>query len=276
MKRERHKWLTSDGLDIFARAWSPASEPKALICLVHGFGEHSGRYPLFAEYVTGAGYALFTFDLRGHGKSGGKRGHAPGVEALMDDIGIFLERTEKFFPGLPRFLYGHSYGGNLVLNYCLRRRPKIKGIAVSGPLLRLALKLPPFTVTVARIMNLVWPSLVINTRKDGSGVSRDPGVNRGYEDDPLVHNSASGRTFACIRHAGEWAIEHASELKIPTLIMHGSEDKFTSVEASREFAGKCGKNCILKIWDGLYHELHSEPEKDEVFEYLIEWLDRHV
>ena len=276
MKHKRYRWQTSDGLDIFGQAWSPGSEPKALICLLHGFGEHSGRYPLFAEYVTHAGYSLFNFDLRGHGRSGGKRGHTPSVDALMDDIGIFLDKAEERFPALPRFLYGHSFGGSLVLNYALRRRPKIRGAVASGPLLRLALKLPPFTVTVARIMNLVWPSLVVNTKKDGSAVSRDPEVNRGYEDDPLVHNSASGRTFVCIRQAGEWAIGHASELNIPTLIMHGSKDKFTSVEASREFAGRCGKNCTLKIWEGLYHELHSEPEKDEVFKYLIEWLDRYV
>ena len=197
-------------------------------------------------------------------------------EALMRDIFSLLEIANKQFSQLHSFLYGHSLGGNLVLNYVIRRQPKIKGVIVTGPWLRLAFEPPRFEIILAQITNYIWPSFSQKSGLDTKALSRDPEVVHVYENDPLVHDYISARMFISVHQAGQWALEHASEFSIPLLLMHGGADKITSVKASNEFAGKITENCTLKIWDGLYHEIHDEPEKEEVFKFLINWLDKKV
>ena len=276
MKHTEFKLKTFDGLLLFGQSWQPESKPKAVICLVHGLGEYSGRYTHVADALTLAGYALISFDLRGHGKSEGPRGHTPSYEALMKDISSLLEVTNKQFPQLPSFLYGHSLGGNLVLNYVIRRQPKLKGVIVTSPWLRLAFEPPRFKVTLAQVTNCIWPSFSQKNGLDTKVLSRDPEVVHAYENDPLVHDHISARMFIDIYQSGQWALEHASEFSLPLLLMHGGDDKIISVKVSHEFANTKSKNCTLKIWDGLYHEIHNEPEKEEVFKFLLDWLDKKV
>ena len=134
----------------YVRAWLGAARPpKAAIMLVHGHGEHVARYDHVAAALTEKGYAMLGFDLRGHGKSGGPRGHTPSYDALMDDIASFSQQTDQRYAGLPRFLYGHSLGGNLVLNYALRRKPDLHGVIATGPWLKLAFDPPASQVTLA-------------------------------------------------------------------------------------------------------------------------------
>ena len=276
MKHSEFEFKTFDGLSLFGQSWQPEDQPRAVVCLVHGMGEHSGRYVHVADRLTKAGYALFTFDIRGHGKSSGPRGHTPSYEALMKDIPSLLEVADKQFPQLPFFLYGHSLGGNLVLNYILRHQPQLKGVIVTDPWLRLAFEPPAFKVTLGKVMNKIWPSFSQSSGLDTKALSHDPHVVRAYENDPLVHDHISARMFIGIYQSGQWALEHASEFSLPLLLMQGGDDKIISVEAGREFADKIKENCTLKIWDGLYHEIHNEPEKEEVFKYLIDWLDKKV
>jgi len=276
MKRTEFKFKTFDGLQLFGQSWQPEDRPRAVVCLVHGMGEHSGRYAHVADALIQAGYILFTFDIRGHGKSSGLRGHTPSYEALMKDISSLLEVANKQFPQLSSFLYGHSLGGNLVLNYILRRQSHLKGVIATDPWLRLAFEPPRFKIILAQITNYIWPSFSQKNGLDTKVLSHDPEVVYAYENDPLVHDHISARMFISIYQAGQWALEHASELPIPLLLMHGGDDKLSSVEASREFADKITKNCTLKIWDGLYHEIHNEPEKEKVFKFLIDWLDKEV
>jgi len=276
MKHTEFKLKTFDGLSLFGQNWQPENHPKAVIYLVHGMGEYSGRYVHVADRLTKAGYAIFAFDLRGHGQSSGPRGHTPSYEALMKDISSLLEVADKQFPQLPFFLYGHSLGGNLVLNYILRHQPQLKGVIVTDPWLRLAFEPPAFKVTLGKVMNKIWPSFSQSSGLDTKALSHDPHVVRAYENDPLVHDHISARMFIGIYQSGQWALEHASEFSLPLLLMQGGDDKIISVEAGREFADKIKENCTLKIWDGLYHEIHNEPEKEEVFKYLIDWLDKKV
>jgi alpha-beta hydrolase superfamily lysophospholipase len=276
MKHSEFKFKTFDELSLFGQSWRPEDRPRAVICLVHGMGEHSERYAHVADALTQAGYTLISFDLRGHGKSSGPRGHIPSYEALMQDISFLLESANKKFPQLPFFLYGHSLGGNLVLNYVLRYKPQLKGVIVTGPWLRLAFEPPAFKVTLGKMMNKIWPSFSQSSGLDTKVLSHDPHVVRAYENDPLVHDHISARMFIGIYQAGQWALEHASEFSLPLFLMQGGADKIISVEAGREFAGKIKENCTLKIWDGLYHEIHNEPEKEEVFKFLIDWLDKKV
>jgi len=276
MKHNEFKFKIFDGLSLFTQSWQPEDRPQAAICLVHGMGEHSGRYVHVADRLTKAGYVLFTFDLRGHGKSEGPRGHTPSYEALMQDISFLLEAANKQFPQLPYFLYGHSLGGNLVLNYVLRYKPQLKGVIVTGPWLRLAFEPPVFKVTFGKVMNKIRPSFSQSSGLDTKALSHDSEVVHAYENDPLIHDHISARMFIGIYQSGHWALEHALEFSLPLLLMHGGADKIISVEASREFAGKITENCTFKIWDNLYHEIHNEPEKEEVFKFLIDWLDKKV
>lgn len=273
MKHSEFEFKTFDGLSLFGQSWQPETKSRAVICLVHGMGEYSGRYGHVADRLTQAGYSMFAFDLRGHGKSPGPRGHTPSYEALMQDISSLLEVANKQFSQLPSFLYGHSLGGNLVLNYVIRRQPKLKGVIVTGPWLRLAFEPSRFKIILAQITNYIWPSFSQKSGLDTKAISLDPEVVYAYENDPLGHDHISARMFIGIYQAGQWALEHASEFSLPLLLMHGGADKLSSIEASKEFGKKIPKKCTFKIWDGLYHEIHNEPEKEEVFKFLIDWLD---
>ena len=276
MKSTEFKFNTFDGLELFGQSWQPEKPPKAVVCLVHGLGEHIGRYAHVADRLTKAGYIILAFDLRGHGKSPGPRGHSPSYEAFMWDISTLLEISNKKFPQLPSFLYGHSLGGNLVLNYVLRRQSHLKGVIATAPWLCLAFKPSAFKIALGKMINYFWPSFSQKNGLDTKALSRNLEAVRFYESDPLVHDHISALMFISTHQAGQWALKHASEFSLPLLLMHGGADKIISVEAGREFAGKIKENCTLKIWDGLYHEIHNEPEKEEVFKFLINWLDKEV
>lgn len=269
-------WKSADGVEMFARGWAPQQKPKATLALVHGQGEHVGRYEHVGAALAEAGYALLGFDLRGHGKSGGPRGGTPSYEALMGDIADFLLQVQQRIPGRPGFLYGHSLGGNLVLNYALRRKPELEGIVATGPWLKLAFDPPAIQVTLARMMNALAPGFTQSSNLNTQGLSHDGSVVSAYENDPLVHDRISVRLFLSISESGAWALEHAAQFPLPLLLMHGAEDPITSARASREFAEKAGSKATLKIWDGLFHEIHNEPQKAEVFKFLLAWLDGHI
>jgi len=193
MQHFEFQWQTPDGLQIFAQGWRPKSAIKAVVCLVHGQGEHSGRYSHVATVLNQAGYVLLGLDLRGNGKSEGKRGHASSYETLMDDIAHLTDEAAKRFPDYPRFLYGHCMGGNLVLNYILRRRPQLVGVIATSPLLSLSFELHTCKVMLARIIANVWPSLCFTMRIDVAMISRDPEVLQTLENDPLCHTRISAR-----------------------------------------------------------------------------------
>lgn len=262
-----------DNIPFYFQGWQTETPAKAVVCLVHGLGEHSGRYAHVAEALNAAGYTLFGFDLRGHGKSGGARGHTPTYDVLMDDIGRLLDEAAARYPDRPRFLYGHSLGGNLVLNYGLRRKPAIAGVISTSPGLRVTNPLPPLQIALARVMNKLQPGMQIANGLALDGLARDPEVIRAYTHDPLVHNKISVRLATGMLDAGEWAIVHAAEFPLPLLLVHGTADKLTSARATEEFAAKVpAGRCTLKLWEGFYHETHNEPEKAEVLAYMVNWL----
>ena len=268
-------WKTSDGLQMYSKGWVPKGKPKAAICLVHGHGEHIGRYEHVAAALTEKGYAMLGFDLRGHGKSAGPRGHTPSYDALMDDITAFFDQIEARYPGLPRFSYGHSLGGNLVLNYALRRKPALRGVIATGPWLKLAFEPPASKVSLGKMMNKILPGFTQSSGLETAALSHDPAVVKAYENDPLVHEKITARLFVSTYDSGLWALEHAAEFPLPLLLMHGTADRLTSAEASRQFGEVGRKQVTLKLWDGWYHEIHNEPEKAQVFKVMTDWLDAH-
>ncbi|PKN94937.1 MAG: lysophospholipase [Chloroflexi bacterium HGW-Chloroflexi-6] len=268
-------WQTRDGLQLYARAFTPEM-PHAVVVLIHGHGEHSGRYLHVADAFCSAGYALATFDLRGHGLSDGQRGHCASYDALMDDIGDFLTQTEHRFVGLPVFLYGHSLGGNLVTNFVLRRESSVSGVLVTGPWFRLAFEPPAAKITLGQMMDQISPAFTQPSGLDVSGISREGNVVNAYTGDPLVHSKITARSFIAFYNAGLWVLEHAAKLKIPMLLMHGTADRLTSPSATQDFARKAGELVTLRLWEGLFHEIHNEPEQGQVIQSMIAWMDEHL
>ena len=268
------RWQSRDDVEMFAEEWSPDGIARGVVCHMHGHGEHSGRHSRLAEVLVAEGFTFLALHTRGHGRSAGKRGHAPSYTAVMDDVQRLLEVAESRHTTEPRYLYGHSMGGNFALNYALLRRPDIAGVIATSPWLRLT-KEPHFLlIALAHLMNVIMPSFSLSTRDNLEDLAHDSAIVDGYADDPLVHNRMSARLFVSMRRAGTWALRHAGDFPVPLLLMHGEADKITDPEGSKIFAGKVSEGCTLRLWPGLYHDLHAEPERDQVFGAMLEWLDR--
>lgn len=249
---------------------------KAVVVLVHGFGEHSGRYH---ENVTPAllecGLAVFTYDNIGHGKSGGKRGHCPSYKALLDILEDVILKAQSLFPEKSVFLYGHSMGGNLVLNYVLRRKHNIKGAVATSPYLRLAFKPPKWKMTLGKFLLNIYPSLTMPSGLDASGISRIPEEVEKYKSDPLIHDEVSPMFSFPIMDAGQWAIENASKLTVDTLLLHGSDDPVIDYRGTEEFHNNSNIT-EFKLFKGGYHELHYDLCSHEMLRSVQNWFRQRV
>lgn len=280
MKSFEDKWQDREGITFFLRGWEPeAGKPKALVVLVHGLGEHTARYAHVGKALTRAGYALVGFDLRGHGKSGGPRGHASSLEAYMQDIRQFLSLMEQRYPALPPFLYGHSLGGLLALAYAIQYGAGLKGVIATGPALRSSLQEQRAKIAVVRLLGLLVPAMTLQSGLDAATVSRDVAVVEAYRKDPLVHDSTSLGFGKAALNAIDLCFARARDFPAPLLLMHGTGDKINYFSGSEDFArlaNEAGRDVTLRLWNDLYHEIHNEPEKEEVFQFMIEWLDKHL
>ncbi len=273
MKTEEYGWKTADGVSLSAALWRPDGQPVAAVALVHGMGEHRGRYGHVVKAFTDAGYAIAAFDLRGHGKSGGPRLYAPSYDAIMEDVGVHLEETRKRIPGVPVFLYGHSMGGSIVLYYALKRNPKLAGVIASSPGLGSGTPQPALKILFGRIMNRLMPTLRISTGFPPDGISRDPAVLEATSKDPLFQRGVSVRLAFEILKAGEW-IGGQTDFPLPLLIMQGTADKYVDPSLTVRFVEALKGDVTFRLWEGCYHELHNEPVKEEVLAFILEWVDK--
>jgi alpha-beta hydrolase superfamily lysophospholipase len=270
------KWKTNDGLEMYSKAWVPSEKAKGVICLIHGVGEHIGRYQADGEALAGAGYTLAGFDIRGFGKSEGRRGHTPSLEVYFDDIDLFLAQIAQRYPGLPRFLYGHSMGGALVLAYTPLRKPKVIGVISTAPSLKSSLEEQKLKVLLAKMMGNLYPTFTLKSGIDAKMLSRDPKVGDEYTNDPLVHPLVSAAWGKAMLSAIDLAFKNASSYPLPLLLMQGTKDEIAYPSSSTSFAGLAPKEKVtLKMWEGFKHELHTDPEKAEVFKTMIDWLNKH-
>lgn len=274
MKHFEQTWILKDGMDIYSQGWEPESEPRGVVCLVHGLGEHSGRYEHVASHLNKAGYALMSADLRGHGKSAGIRGHIPSTKLYLDHIDRLLNEAGNRYPGKPKFLYGHSLGGILVLFYALKRKPQLNGVIATSPGLRTALESQKLKISLSKTLGSLIPTACLPSGLDVEAISRDGAVVQKYRNDPLVHDQVSFGMAKCTLDVIPWVFEHAREFNLPLLIMHGTADEIAYSRGSEEFASQVLGDSTLKLWEGLYHETHNEPEKDQVLDFLVAWLDQ--
>ncbi len=276
MRTFESSWTDKQGLEFYSKGWEPNGAPNAAVALVHGLGEHVGRYAHVGETFANAGYALMGMDLRGHGRSGGRRGHTPSIEAYMRDIDLLLEHVHARYPGLPTFLYGHSLGAILALNYGLRRKPDLKGVIATGPGLHTELENQPLKVAIAQIFGTLLPSVLLDSGLQTAHLSHDPQVEQLYVHDPLVHDKISLGFGKVMLDNVRWTLAHASEFPLPLLLMQGTLDTIAFPSSSEEFARGAGDKATLVMWKDLYHEIHNEPNKAEVIQTAIRWMDDHL
>lgn len=276
MTRIEKIWQADDGLETFCVGWRPKNCTRAVVCLVHGLGEHSERYAHVAEHLGSASFSLIGADLRGHGRSAGARGHITSPGVYLDHIDRLIDEARREYPDLPIFLYGHSLGGTVVLYYIIKQQPDLSGVVVTSPGLRTALEKQRLKIALAKLLGTLTPQIIMPTGLDAEQISRDPEVVRKYQTDPLVHDKASIGMAKYTLEMIPWIYEHAPEIQLPILIMHGTADKIAFSTGSEEIAARIGKNCTLKLWEGLSHETHNEPEKAQVLDYFIAWLEANI
>ncbi len=263
---------TDDGLNLMV-CIDQILDAKAVVIIIHGMGEHAGRYTGLRERLNSSGYSVMAFDHRGHGRSSGKRGHAPSYEHLMRDIEIMINESVQLFPGLPIFLFSQSMGANLSLNYTIRKKDsRVRGVIASSPYLRLAFNPPKWKITLGKMASRIYPGLSQSTGLEIKAISRIKEVVEKYKNDPLVHDKITASFFVNVNEAGEYAIQNAHEIKIPVLVLHGEADRLTSAEASRELVERSGDHVKGIFFRDGYHELHNDIDSDSAYVEMISWI----
>jgi alpha-beta hydrolase superfamily lysophospholipase len=271
MQEINFSWSTFDDTEIYAKEWKP-EQPSFVICLVHGLGEHINRYDHFARYFNHKNGVVIGYDQRGHGRSGGSRGHIPSYQASLDDVSKLLVQAETKYPNLPVILYGHSMGGALVMNYTLERHPSIVGLVASGPWIQLGFKASAIKVGLAKIADRLTPGLTQPSGLDPSQISSDPAEVKKYKEDSLIHDRISVRAANSYMQAGQQLEDYTGAFPMPLLLMHGAEDRVTSCDASQRFAERASGPVTFKAWPGMLHEIHNEPARKTVFDYTWNWM----
>jgi alpha-beta hydrolase superfamily lysophospholipase len=272
--QEKH-FPAHDGTPLFMRIAQISGEPRGHVVLVHGRGEHSGRYLHVAEAFAARGLKLIGLDLRGHGRSGGKRGDVPSYDALLDDVDTVVHSVRA--NGTPLFLFGHSMGGQIALNYLIDREPPCRGAIIASPYLRLAFRPERWRLLVAHAIRWFWPSLTMQTTLPWSRLSRDHEHLASFPDLDLMHDSISLRMYDAVKRGAERAFLRAAQLRVPLLLLHGAEDSVTSVDATREFYAAAGaKDKTLAIFPGMLHETHNEVDRERVLVAISDWIEARL
>jgi len=264
------------GTALYYQCWHPGGEPRGVLVIVHGFGEHSGRYANVVNRLVPRGYAVYAFDHRGHGRSPGQRGYVNRWEEFREDVRAFLDLVRGQEPGRPLFLMGHSLGGLIVLEYGLRHPQGLRGLVASGPALA-QVGVSPLLLLLSRLLSRVWPRFAMDTKLDATAISRDQAVVEAYVNDPLVHSMGTARLGAEMNAAMEWVNAHAADLQVPLLILHGSADRLVPPEASRAFFERVALADKERIeYQGFYHEPHNDVGWEQAVADLEAWLERHL
>ena len=275
MEHSRLSWLNQSRRTVFAQIWRPSGEIKHVVILIHGLGEHSGRYAAWAARFNAARIAVYAIDTHGHGLTTGRRGHTESFGLIFDDIAHLAGRARSDYPDAQIHLYGHSMGGALALGFAVLRCAdsaalQVASLICTGTAIRPGFEPPAWKIKLAEFLDSIVPGLALGNELHPDWLSSDSDIVAAYKADPLVHDRISVRwyndwlrTIAAIR-------EHAAEFQLPLLMMHGDADRATSPTAAADIAA------ILKArfqtWPGARHEIHHEPCQDEVFSTVLAWI----
>jgi acylglycerol lipase len=265
----------ADGARLFCRRWMPDGEAKAAVGLLHGVCEHTGRYDRVAEPLTGAGYVVCAFDLRGHGRSSGARGDTR-LEPTMRDVDALLDDARSQVSSRKVFLFGQSLGGLLALAYVLDRKPDVRGVVASAPVLHTALSKQRLKVAIARTIGRVAPSLGMRPGLSEAKLMRDEAVLADRRRDPLVHDRVTAGTARDVLDAAARVLREAHRFPAPLLLIHGRADEVNLLSGSEEMAAKVPGDATLRVYDGVKHHPHNDPDRTAIFEHVVAWLDGHL
>lgn len=264
---------SADGTKLAYRAW-PKAGANITFAVVHGLGEHAGRYARFAEAMANHGMSTCALDLRGHGESEGQRGHVDSWSQWTDDVSAFVNHVEGL-AGTEVVPLGHSFGGAALLSTVLSGKlPNSKRFAVSSPALKLRLQAPAWKTAVAPFASKIVPRLALDNEVDPAAVSRIPEVVAAYRDDPLVHSRISSRMYTEWQNATVDILARAAQIKIPFLILAGTADPLIDPEGSRRLHELAPSLSELHLLDGRYHEPFNDLGSDEVFQVVADWVHR--
>ena len=265
------------GVRIVYDVWTPETAPRAVVVLSHGLGEHARRYDHVAQRFGEARLVTYALDHRGHGRSGGKRVLLKDISEYTGDFDTLVAIATKEHPGCKCILLGHSMGGGIVFAYGVERPDNYDLMVLSGPAVAAQAAVPPLLAFTAKTLGAIAPGLPVE-ELDSSAISRDPAVVAAYDSDPLVHH---GKVPAGIARAlllvGETMPQRAPALTAPLLVVHGVEDRLISVEGSRQLVECVASSDVeLKEYSGLYHEVFNEPERNQVLDDVVSWINARL
>ncbi len=277
MITENYQIYSAGSTQLYCTSWHPEEIAQAVLFIVHGLGEHHGRYEEMATKFVENKIAVFAFDHRGHGQSEGKRGHAESVEQLVEDVEHALMKCRSLFLDIPIFLFGHSMGGLVVGAYLDKVKSReISGYIITSPWIRLKKPPPNWQIYLAKKLAFIFPSFTLPTTIEADQISSVNDEVDQYSSDPLVHNKISVSLFKSMFVKGLYLLGHAQPCKKPVLICHGSSDMITDPEASKQYANLLGKNAAYKTWENSRHEPHHDFEKESVISYYTNWIKRQI
>ncbi len=269
-------FTASDGDNLAVQHWALPEElpPRGVMLLVHGLGEHAGRYERLAQRFNQWGFDVRGYDHFGHGESGGERGALTSDERLVDDLREMVEAARTRTPdGRPLILLGHSMGGLVAAKYVARYPNTVDGLVLSSP--ALATRVTGVQRLLLRTLPRIAPDLRVANGLDTRWLSHDPEVERCYRADPLVHDRISARLARFIAEGGPEVVAQAPHWKVPTLLMYAGDDRLVDPSGSRAFAAAAPAGVVTsRCFDDLYHEIFNEPDPQPVFDTLQDWLDQ--
>lgn len=258
-------------IQLCAKYWDTKS-PKAILLIVHGFGEHGGRYSGMAEYMQSCGIAVMAPDNRGHGLSQGKRGLILHWEDFREDLKVAVNILSAKHPAVPLFMLGHSVGGTIVLDYTQSADVAPRGVIASAPALGTP-GLSPILIAFAKVMSAIAPKFIVNLGLDSNAISRNPEECSKYRDDPLVHDKACVRLSTELTSVQKRIFSRAGQFPSPLLLSYGSSDSIAPREPIESFHNLVGtEDRKLQIFDGAFHEIHNDTIRDDVYRLYSEWI----
>ena len=265
------------GLRLFTAVWRPVGSTKAIVVLVHGYGEHLGRYTRVVAAQVERGYVVVGLDHRGHGRSGGRRaaiGRGDRFDDFVEDLGLLVERTRAAFSGVPVFLLGHSMGGLIATRYALEHGDGLAGMVLSGAAIRIGDDVSPLLRRLGGLVAALAPHLPVVPPRPGV-LSSDPEVERRFNTDPFCYAGGLRAGFGhAFQRAAQETQAHLDRLTLPLLVMHGAEDRLTNPAGSELLHDRArSADKTFKRWPGLRHEIFNEPGGDAVIACAANWLD---
>ncbi|MBU1698543.1 MAG: lysophospholipase [Candidatus Eisenbacteria bacterium] len=269
-------FMAHGGFRLFEQIWR-AENQRGLVLIVHGYAEHSSRYHAAAAHFNNSGLSVYSFDLRGHGRSQGARSCIHSFDEYLDDLKIVFCRVRKRWGRAPLFLLGHSMGGLIAPLYLLREDPKLDGLILSAPLIQLGRDYPSVPDRIIFALGKFLPKFPTARLKTAS-LSHDPGVVEQYRNDAMVyHGRTPARTAAEMTRAIRVIRLEMKKIECPLMILHGDEDSITDIRGSRELFSCAGSpDKSLKVYDGLYHELLHEPGKERILDEISGWINKRL